>query len=173
MPNWCNNNATITFKSSKAADEFAKACVDVPSMPVPGTMFDMTEPENLFQHYLPEPRPVGDSWYDWRISNWGTKWPPEIRDVLRLGDNMVNITFETAWGPPIEWFEACGKLHNWEWQVEYIETGMAFAGQVEGNIHGITAQDSYKDTDEMYIEIAEHFGISFEDFDDEDSKPTP
>ena len=172
MPNWCNNNATITFKNSKAADEFTIACHSDRPKPVPGTLLDMTEPSNLFEHYLPMPKDIGDKWYDWCTSNWGTKWPPNIGDVMRIGDNMVSIAFETAWGPPLEWFQTCGPLHDWEWQLEYIELGMGFAGMAEGDKHG-SNNDHFGQDDEAYTEIAEHFGIDLVEYDDDDPQPPP
>lgn len=171
MPNWCNNQVTVSFRNKKQADEFAKACIDVRPEVVPGTLFEMTEPMNLFQHYVPEPEATPD-WYSWRISNWGTKWAPDIAEILRLGDTMVQITFDAAWGPPIEFFTQGGAAHDWKWEMIYIETGMAFAGSAAGDKDGVSHSDSFTDSDPEYLEIADQFGISFEDYDD-DSKPTP
>jgi len=171
MPNWCRNRVTVTLVSTKKADEFVVACKEKRSEPVPGTLFDTTEPKNLFQHYYPEPTGIGDEWYGWRNSNWGTKWPPEICEVLRLGDKIVQVIFDTAWGPPLEFFEYCGEAHKWQWELIYIETGMSFAGTASSSNGGIL-KESFTDTDPEYLEIAEEFGISFEDYDD-DSQSTP
>lgn len=162
MPNWCSNDATVTFKSRKAADEFVGACKSDRILPVPGTLLDFTEPSNLFQHYLPMPENIGDGWYYWCIDNWGTKWPPDIAGVHKLSDCIVNISFSTAWGPPLEWFRTCGMQYDWQWQLEYIETGMGFAGTAEGDKYGSNT-DNFRDSEEEFAEIAEHFGIELED----------
>lgn len=171
MPNWCDNRATVTFRSCKKADEFVEACKEVPSAPVPGTLFDMTKPMNLFEYYHPEPDGIGDGWYAWRNSNWGTKWPIDIAEVLRLGDCTVQLQFQSAWGPPTEWFEYCGEVHGWKWELTYIETGMGFAGTAS-NCDGGVLKERFTDADPEYLDIAEEFGISFEDYDD-DSQSTP
>lgn len=38
-----------------------------------------------------------DNWYDWQISNWGTKWNA-YDQIHSEGDNV--ITFDTAWSTP-------------------------------------------------------------------------
>jgi len=42
------------------------------------------------------------SWYDWCISNWGTKWGTYRTKAFRLGGDAhpVLVTFESAWNPP-------------------------------------------------------------------------
>ena len=170
MPNWCNNSAVITFKTSKAADEFVEACNEKKGgETVPGTLLDLTEPMNLFQYYLPMPVGTQD-WYSWCIHNWGTKWAPDIYNVSRISDHIVSIAFCTAWGPSLEWFQNCGLLHDWEWQLEYIETGMCFAGMAEGDKYG-SNNDHFGESDEAYAEIAEHMGISLAEYDDDDPQP--
>ena len=168
MPNWCDNKAIVVFKSAKAADEFIKACAEELVLPVPGTLLDLTEPKNLFQHYLPMPADVKEQWYNWCVSNWGTKWAPEITAVSRTGDKQVEIEFQTAWSPPLEWFETCGMRHNWQWQLGYIEPGVEVAGHARGDKNGITLHDEYTPGPDFEA-IAQDFGMSLEDYDDSDS----
>lgn len=49
-----------------------------------------------------------DSWYDWCINNWGTKW--NSARTYRISDNEVE--FETAWNCPIEIFKELSKQFN-------------------------------------------------------------
>ena len=47
-----------------------------------------------------------DSWYDWSIENWGTKWPAcDVRiDGGGLEDGSIEIAFRTAWSAPLPIF---------------------------------------------------------------------
>ena len=41
-----------------------------------------------------------DNWFDWRVQNWGTKWPTNCSgcDIDDFGG--VTYEFDTAWSPP-------------------------------------------------------------------------
>ena len=41
-----------------------------------------------------------DRWYHWCISNWGTKWEPDIADIEYADSEQLQLTFSTAWSPP-------------------------------------------------------------------------
>ena len=56
-----------------------------------------------------------NNWYDWRTSNWGTKWDCDVYDGSIQeqeelfgpddGDKKVTFGFDTAWSPPIGAYE--------------------------------------------------------------------
>src|SRR5262249_17790137 len=49
-----------------------------------------------------------DSWYDWCVKHWGTKWNAcrvEIGDSSET-ESAVYISFDTAWSAPLPVFEA-------------------------------------------------------------------
>lgn len=49
------------------------------------------------------------SWYEWSITNWGTKW--NAYEVQRISDTIIK--FETAWSMPAKWLEKlAGKFPN-------------------------------------------------------------
>lgn len=55
-------------------------------------------------------RKVSNHWYDWNITNWGTKWDVAKRDendwrsteIVERVDGNVIYRFDTAWSPPLE-----------------------------------------------------------------------
>ena len=41
-----------------------------------------------------------DRWYHWCIDNWGTKWECSELDIEYSDDEILELTFSTAWSPP-------------------------------------------------------------------------
>ncbi len=86
------------------------------------------------------------SWYYWRIANWGTKWDfgkteytaDEECDwqVDEEGYGVVHLRFETAWSPPIGWYEALNAL-DMTVEAYYFEPGVSFCGQWSNPVEGI------------------------------------
>jgi hypothetical protein len=52
----------------------------------------------------------GNTWYDWNVRNWGTKWDVAVShdeeypetELYEETDNSLAYKFNTAWSPPIE-----------------------------------------------------------------------
>jgi hypothetical protein len=64
-----------------------------------------------------------NSWYDWAIARWGTKWNPEY---TREGNTL---RFETAWAPPVEFFTtATYAFPNATVELGFAEGGMGYWG---------------------------------------------
>jgi hypothetical protein len=128
MPNWCNNSITITGPKNKIealwiAAKLGKDCSLLNAMvPMPeelvGTVADGGD---------------GPDWYNWRISNWGTKWDVELDglEFIDHGDGTAEIDgyFDSAWASPVAayayYFEA-----NDDVQIEayYDEMGSSCVG---------------------------------------------
>ena len=64
-----------------------------------------------------------DSWYDWSINNWGTKW--NASNTYVINDNMVE--FETAWSCPVNIFKELSK------QFKGVEICVDFADEDIGS----------------------------------------
>jgi len=73
------------------------------------------------------------NWYDWNVSNWGTKWDVGLEGLsfTELADGEAEISgwFDSAWSPPIEALNTFSEA-NEDCSVEcfYLETGMCFVG---------------------------------------------
>lgn len=68
----------------------------------------------------------------WQVSNWGTKWEPNIGHVDTENSDYAQYGFDTAWSPP----EALIEKVSVDWptlkfRLEYEEPGMNFAGCCE------------------------------------------
>jgi hypothetical protein len=122
MPNYCNNELTITSDNTgflqslmnelKQADSYE---VDFLSMLVP-----FTEKTNY-------------QWdYDWCVQNWGTKW--DIFDVnyASLEGDTLAVSFMTAWSPPVAALETAMRKHGFTFDLYYEEGGACFIGHAVG-----------------------------------------
>lgn len=138
MPNWCNN--TIEIKGStetiKKLWEEATAEGDEGGLlnamaPMPKALNDTTSPTPPDSK---QPVVDGfDNWYDWRVSNWGTKWDvnTEGLEFTDHGDGTAEITgwFDSAWAPPTGAYEKfCDDMDGVYLEAFYEEGGMDFAG---------------------------------------------
>lgn len=65
MPNYCENNLTVTG-SEKDIKAFKKKAQSKKNKTVPIT----------FENFKKTPQKLlkGEGWYYWRLTNWGTKW---------------------------------------------------------------------------------------------------
>lgn len=172
MPNWCNNHATLTHSDSTLIDKIEQA-------------------EGVLQALIPCPEELNDgelttsygdeakqkvvdakkaamiakygfaSWYDWNIANWGTKWDLCEVTKTRIDANTIQLSFDTAWSPPVEAYET---LTGLEFGVKafYHEPGMCFAGIYEDGIDECYQDwgDSQGARDTLPKELDEMFAIS-------------
>ena len=111
MPNWCNNNLTVSSDDPNLIAKFEKAF----------------ESNGLFEYFMPNPK--GEWEYSWSVENWGTKWDikGEEINVIQVDEDRIIISFDTAWSPPIEFYEHLESL-GYEVVGMYYEPGMAFCG---------------------------------------------
>ena len=111
MPNWCDNQITITGPNS-VIDKIEKIVKEEDDKngllnffhPMPKELEDTTSPSSSADK--PQPMVEGfDCWYDWRCENWSTKWDiNEFYGVDRQGDT-ISFAFSSAWSPPIGAYE--------------------------------------------------------------------
>ena len=69
-----------------------------------------------------------DNWYDWCISNWGTKW--DVQAVLEdEGHGYLEYSFDSAWSPPVEWLEKAARDYpELYFRLKYEEEDASFVG---------------------------------------------
>ncbi len=155
MPNWCNNTMTITHKDADVIDNLM-------------ALIRADEDERLFQHIKPMPEELRDTtspddspnWYDWSVSNWGTKWDACSMSWHQHDDHTVSFDFDTAWSPPFGIYEA---LAEQEFEVEayYVEYGMMFAGEWHCDADGLVSDKWIEDISEgVTPDLDEAFDIT-------------
>jgi hypothetical protein len=169
MPNWCNNILIIRgshlelkkFYFDNKSDNYDinidnyeqdnESCLSLnKSVPMP---------ENIFKGNLginERKKHGSNNWYDWSIQYWGTKW--DIRDCdIYNSKNIFNTEytelkyrFLTAWSPPLQWFEKIiYKYKNINFELEYIEEAMEFAGKIS-SIDGIVQHEQYNPSERLW-----------------------
>lgn len=140
MPNWCNNSISISGPKLKIKAIWERAQEEdggLLSAMVP-------QPENLFQGDLGEAERAKceeqgiPNWYDWNVSNWGTKWdipvPGEGLEYSEHDNGTASIDgwFESAWAPPITAYNTFLEANeDCSITASYEEPGMDFAGIYE------------------------------------------
>ena len=163
MPNWCDNQVTITGPNS-VIDQIEKIVKEDDSHentgllnffhPMPKQLEGTTSPSSSADK--PQPMVEGfDCWYDWRCENWGTKWDcNEFYGVDRQGDT-ISFGFSSAWSPPINAYQTF--LINMSEQKQdvsikayYYEGGCDFMGCWDNGDDDCYAPSELKSTDDWW-----------------------
>ena len=116
MPNWCSNEVEIYGEKEDIAKFVEECFTDFKGTPVLDFAKVMPEPDydqpqkdgthnNGVQKELHDVMP---DWWNWRNTNWGTKWnlvpDPEGNltgyELVGKDDGFIQLEFETAWSPP-------------------------------------------------------------------------
>jgi len=146
MPNWCRNTLWVSHENKDRLTELRVAIAgsemcnfvlpepDYKTTPVAHTFpeiqarFAKTEEEKA-KAIANEPTIREDSWYDWRVQNWGTKWDIDMtgEDIHHNDDGSFSISFDSAWSPPIGVFNELIEM-GFKIQAEWYESGMCFGG---------------------------------------------
>lgn len=167
MPNWCSNVVTFTHKDEAKIQRVIEACktgLFNAFMPCPPSLRDTIagwsgDPEKQAENERKEKENLANhghrNWYDWQCAMWGTKWDVynnEKRqdiDIEYLGPTerakspiaepayQVWLRFETAWSPPISFYEHMADAEGFHINAYYYEPGVGFCGHVEGDDNGL------------------------------------
>jgi hypothetical protein len=169
MPNWCNNSITISGSTETIETLWEEASKDDSGLlqamvPMPKDLDGTTSPSDL------------PNWYDWRVTNWGTKWDVDLEglEFTNNHDGTSSITgwFDSAWAPPIEAYNTfLDDMDGCSIHATYEEGGMDFAGIYEdGEDQGmddisewcravIKGTTSLEDTPELFQKLDEEFEL--------------
>lgn len=136
MPNWCNNNLTLTHSDPdmirRAAEAFNNGTLLNEFIPIPEEL--MTGEEDFADSEASQARIAKygyRSWYDYCVNEWGTKWDISPYSQITSEDaTQMECSFDTAWSPPIQAYEKLVEL-GFEVSALYYEPGMNFCGGFE------------------------------------------
>lgn len=150
MPNWCMNNVTITHPKREKLQEFV----------------DAYNSGSVCNHFVPQPKDLNEKdcfapngWYTWRCNNWGTKWDfgkEDGQDPIEIINNEVSFSCNTAWSPPIEFYNMLQKK-KYSVHATYWEPGIGFCGVYE---NGVNDTIEYEDKSEIPDELWNEYGMA-------------
>ena len=134
MPNWCDNQVTITGSKS-VIDKIEKIVKEEKGAggllnffhPMPEELRDTTadgsENKKLKAKY------GYSDWYSWACDNWSTKWDVNEFYGVDRQDGMISFAFSSAWSPPIGAYEYfLAKNEDCTLKAHYYEGGCDFMG---------------------------------------------
>ena len=142
MPNWCDNNVNISgpkkiikqIQETNLSLQKLFPCPAELNDTISGTMGNGKKEQNCFkiQQNNNLKKYGAKDWYDWNVSNWGTKWdidPSYLEVTENKKQSSLQASFTSAWGPPLEAFKNLARKYpNINITLHYIETGASFAG---------------------------------------------
>ena len=143
MPNWCQNQITLTGPKA-IIEEIAATKLSLEAI-VPC-------PEELkrFQKITPVPRSEKklraglkakygvETEFDWNVIKWGTKWDINLNSLdLDLNSELCFLyaLFDSAWSPPVDAMRVLYDKYKdagLELDLEYFEPGCRFLGTATG-----------------------------------------
>ena len=163
MPNWCDNQITITGPNS-VIDKIEKIVKDEDDKngllnyfhPMPAELRDTTADGSNDKKMI---KKYGHSdWYSWACENWSTKWEvSEFYGVDRqhlndsLDESTISFGFSSAWSPPIGAYEQfLADNENCSLKAYYYEGGCDFMGEWDNGSDDCYAPGDYKSTDDFW-----------------------
>ena len=186
MPNRCSNSFSIKGPKAKIEKLYKIALIDEDDeggllqalVPMPQSLhitagsfgvesqkqkdLEVQEKANLLAH-------GHKNWYDWRVTNWGTKWEVSTDGFIgglttdTDGNSTIEGWFESAWAPPIEAFATyCEDNPDVILKLSYNEPGMCFVGEMHG-IEGDVPDTYYEYSDEDSASVREKIGSELDD----------
>ena len=138
MANHCANRIEIQGEAKDVAvvKKFLQGkdtCFDFNNiLPMPeeleNTLVPVPDPETFKNRRLRKLYGT-DNWYDWKKSNWGTKWNSFNGEIADMDDEYLVYRFDTAWSPPTPVIEALReKFKDISISAFFDEPGMEIAG---------------------------------------------
>ena len=176
MPNWCDNQVTITGSKS-VIDKIEKIAKEEKGAggllnffhPMPKELRDTTADGSDNKEMI---KKYGYSdWYGWACENWGTKWDISEfygveRELTPDGDSMISFAFSSAWAPPLGAYEYfLAKNEDCTLEAHYYEGGCDFMGIWENGDDRCYAPSNYKSDDKFFESgdgwsLDNYFGIT-------------
>lgn len=147
MPNWCANGLRIEARDEDKKAKLKELYNHLSNgenglcsffYPTPQELIDTVagfmsgeEGEKLKKQEEYNLEKYGSkNWYDWQISNWGTKWDPHVyTEYQQISDDGSDYVcwFDSAWSPPIGFYNKLVE-DGYEVEATYNEGGCDYIG---------------------------------------------
>jgi len=143
MPNWCENDLTVTGPTADL-DRFIAGGLDFnTAIPYPDHFKQMDDATHAWEqahpygsdaykaHWQDRPKDgYNQGGYDWCIAHWGCKWNASTDETLqRISEEKAEGHFSTPWAPPMPVIDAwSAKYPSLTFVLKYFEGGMGFQG---------------------------------------------
>lgn len=133
MANDCCNYLVIKFKSLENLNNFKNKYLP---------KSDSNEDEFDFEKIVPSPKTKEEcpadcvidadnfDWYKWSIRNWGTRRNSYEVCIDEFEENVLKISFCTAWSPAIPVINALARQIEEDFKYTYYECGFCIAGEI-------------------------------------------
>jgi hypothetical protein len=147
MPNWCSNRVHISGSAEDVASFMALIRGESGDentfsfqaiLPCPSELHNYNAPQtdkDLAERFVKE---YGyTDWYDWQVSNWGTKWETSDCYLDYADEESASWYFSTAWNPPQGIYDELSRLFpglSISWFFD--EPGMQIAGYLNNPLNG-------------------------------------
>jgi hypothetical protein len=186
MPNWCNNTLIIShpdrammkrvikaYNQNRLLDEF----IPIPLELKEGAMnidelrkirnWEYKKELDAMREQLNTKYFGFKDWYDYCVSEWGTKWDVghgdgyNTRLLKDIDKNTVHLGFDSAWSPPIRAYQKMIEM-GFSIRAYYYEGGCCYCGAWEDGIDEEYSIDGNSDWVKENIpkEIDDEFCIS-------------
>ena len=140
MPNWCDN--VVMIKGDKGIIDNVKKTLEENGnvfsfnkvLPCPPALLNTTAPNRSEQSVAYNKSKFGAAdWYDWCVSNWGTKWNSSeaiiTTEIVDGEESQIAYSFQTAWAPPTPLYDKLASMFpNTNIFINYDECGGDFSG---------------------------------------------
>jgi hypothetical protein len=154
MPNWCFNHAEFAFPDKETYNKFILAVLD----------------ESLFATFAPLELDSDKTWsIEKAVEKWGTKWEPsewqnvEPTPFIESPEYIIIANFDTAWAPPIGFYECLMNDHNIQVNAMFHEGGEEIFGKcVYNEIISKNTYFNYPRSESQLFRVRQDIGINGE-----------
>ena len=172
MPNYCANTLTLAHSDpamiQRVQDAVARGELLNEFVPVPKALTETVsgsvpvdeEAAHKAQEEANREAYGYTNWYDFCNAEWGTKWDVDA-EVIMATPSQVDLAFDSAWAPPICWYEKMLAL-GFEVDAYYYESGMGFCGHYDNgsDLYYEIGETSAETKDSVPSDIDDMFSIS-------------
>jgi hypothetical protein len=132
MPNWCDNNLTVTGDAEAIKRFVADITNEDESITILKNLVpfpaELEGPAIILLGGEVAGQALTDEGYSWCLRNWGTKWG-DCETEITVNDDYLVLRYQTAWSPAVEGIERISAMFpTLVFQTDWVEEGIGFIG---------------------------------------------